>query len=342
MANKSTRKLTNEQFQEGTTIDGDRLQEAMDNVADRVNNIPLQDLKKRYVQTQYVGGFSPNQTIAVTAGNAPITTGNRRGYMRPTPFMPSWNKEHTSGWDGKVYNIQRWKGYKTNQRNINESSFLVSMTGNDRQNQGTYWTLEIPMKFKKPVIITDITFYILINTYYQPKGTADTSSDYYGSFFQWIDDFNEWGEGDWANDISVQMLVDSPFLMENREYTDVEVHKYDFDTYTQLTSPPAYYDDISGKPSGITAPANNDMKPGVPNGAQGLAGLCIDIKDKDIPIPANGRVRVGLMIPQYQSSENVTGTGVDDLTDIAPYGRISCNRFHYSWCITALEELEEK
>ena len=333
MANKSTRKLTNEQFQEGTTIDGDRLQEAMDNVADRVNNIPLQDLKKRYVQTQYVGGFSPNK--------AALTTGDRRAYLRPSPFLPSWNKQHTSGWDGKINNIQRWKGYKANNRNINESTFLINMAGNIDDNQGTFWTLEIPMKFKKPVIITDITFYILLNEFYSPKGGEDTSADYYDSYFQWIDDFNEWGEGDWANDISIQMLVDSPFLMENREFSDVEVHKYDFDTYTQLTTPPAYFSDITGKPSQLTT-ANNDMKPNVPVGAEGLAGLCIDIKDKDIPIPANGRVRVGLMIPEYQGSANITGTGVDDLTDIAPYGRISCNNFHYSWCITALEELEEK
>ena len=203
--------------------------------------------------------------------------------------------------------------------------------------------MEIPIGFKKPVIITDITFYLLINEYYQPDPAPEMAgggTEYYNAYFQWQDDFYTGkGEGDWTNDITIQMLVDSPFIRENREYSDVEVSKYNFDTYTQLTTPPAYYDDISGDPSGLTT-ANNNMKPTTPAGGEGLAGLCIDIKDKDIPIPAKSRIRVGLMIPQYQCSENAAGA--KDLSDTMPYGRASCNSFHYSWCITALEELEER
>jgi len=123
MANKSTRKLTKQQFQEGTTIDGDRLQDAMNDVVDRMNDIPLQDLKKRYVQTQYVGGFSPNKAVSATA--------DCRGFLRTTPFTPSFNKANTgSDWTNTIENPYRYKGYDVAPL-IDETAFLISMATPD-------------------------------------------------------------------------------------------------------------------------------------------------------------------------------------------------------------------
>ena len=61
---KHPRVMTDEQFADGTTIDGNRLDDAMSDIVNRFNSVPLGDLKHRFVQTQYVAGWSPHQQSA--------------------------------------------------------------------------------------------------------------------------------------------------------------------------------------------------------------------------------------------------------------------------------------
>lgn len=60
---KHPREITDQQFSTGTTIDGSRIDDAMSDAVDRVNDVPKSDIATRWTQTQYVMGFSkPNQT----------------------------------------------------------------------------------------------------------------------------------------------------------------------------------------------------------------------------------------------------------------------------------------
>ena len=349
MANESIRKITKHQFQKDTTIDGNRIQDAMNDVADRINDVPLVDLRKRMVKVQYVGGFNPNKAGYIRAGY------NERQYLRNSPFLGSYNKApSTSGWLGGVENPHRFKGYKVND-NINPVEFDVDLTGTVAGTQGTYWTMEIPLDFVKPVIITDLVFYILVDDYY--KYTNDFGDEETGGAvpaynagnqFQWGQassipaDAEQWN---WTNDIQIQLLVDNPYKPEDRTLADVEVHKVDFAANSQLTVTPSFWGANAWEPAKYTGGV--DMKPeppmyaaGTSNYASGKNGLCIEIKDKNICIPAKGRVRLSVMIPQYQISEQI----IAGLTNFAgaPYGPISCNNFKYSWNITALEEVEHK
>ena len=55
----STRRLTDEQFADGTSIDGDRIDRALEDVVRHVNDIPPRDIERRFVQTQFVSGQIP-------------------------------------------------------------------------------------------------------------------------------------------------------------------------------------------------------------------------------------------------------------------------------------------
>lgn len=55
----SIRVFTDEQFSDGTTIDGNRLESTMQSLEARVNTVPNGDLKNRWTQTQFVLGFPP-------------------------------------------------------------------------------------------------------------------------------------------------------------------------------------------------------------------------------------------------------------------------------------------
>ena len=60
----SNRKITNQQFSEGTTVDGDRLDQALQDTQNRINSVPPGDVGTRYTQTQVVAGWTPLQTVA--------------------------------------------------------------------------------------------------------------------------------------------------------------------------------------------------------------------------------------------------------------------------------------
>ena len=95
---KHPRHLTDEQFSDSTTIDGNRLDNAMSDIVRRFNAVEKGDIANRFVQTQFVAGWSPQQASvskhrwpwldtlnlsSVVAGTAPDSVNNRfrtKGY----------------------------------------------------------------------------------------------------------------------------------------------------------------------------------------------------------------------------------------------------------------------
>ena len=55
------RAITDEQFTDGTTIDGSRLQKALKDMETRFNNIPRGDLSTQWLPTQFIAGWSPQR-----------------------------------------------------------------------------------------------------------------------------------------------------------------------------------------------------------------------------------------------------------------------------------------
>ena len=55
----SIREITDEQFSEGTTIDGSRLSRALEDMSNRFSSVPKGDILQRHMQTQIVCGWSP-------------------------------------------------------------------------------------------------------------------------------------------------------------------------------------------------------------------------------------------------------------------------------------------
>ena len=80
MSVQPSNRIIREQFSEGTTIDSDRIQGALDTVEARINEIPRGDILPRYVE----------QTI-------------HAGFMPPLQSLPVW----TGPW-GPLYNSSSW------------------------------------------------------------------------------------------------------------------------------------------------------------------------------------------------------------------------------------------
>lgn len=90
----SIRYFTKQQFSDGTTIDGNRLEEALQELEELSDSVPMSAIKTRFTQSQIVFGWSP--ILDAAAGRA-------------DPFLPIANTGVTD-----VVNINRYKGTSTN------------------------------------------------------------------------------------------------------------------------------------------------------------------------------------------------------------------------------------
>ena len=101
------REITKEQFSDLSTIDGRRIDKAMEDIVDRANAVEKRDLNRRFVQVQYCGGFTPN--VGITTNDASL------------PFMPEVNLS-------PLANEYRVKGTRKFSQSTYTSSLIYTAT----------------------------------------------------------------------------------------------------------------------------------------------------------------------------------------------------------------------
>ena len=212
---KANRHLTEEQFSEGTTIDGSRIDKAIDDIMDNHNNVRTGDMEARWMPNTINCNWQPSRTLRrFILGNA-INGGQRyawcqRDYLNQAwfPFLISHNAANevfpSNEQPDSFQNEFRTKGYYyVPDRDVVEEELervatgvgtidtgadvndlnswapvnsLVSprwvdapipgpgvphhLLGNGTANMHhKYFTLTIPLYFKKPIIITNISVF---------------------------------------------------------------------------------------------------------------------------------------------------------------------------------------
>ena len=189
------REITKEQFSDGTTIDGNRIDRAMGDVVGRVNHIQKKDMKRRWVQTQFVGGYTPQD---------PTSTG---GTEISAPWLYGNNTSSLSLFD-------------TTGTNGIEHQFRVKSSEVETVTNGEQIIMTNAFYFRKPVIITGISVCMFTDTEF-----VNTQA--------YTDDFGSHVDGDPANDLVVNIEVDNPFLPENRALSSVVYHRGGFKVTSQ-------------------------------------------------------------------------------------------------------------
>jgi hypothetical protein len=85
---RHTRILTDEQFAEATTVDGSRIDKAMEDTIARFNDLQPSDLKTRFVPTEYVMGWMPEDASNDGLFDF-IITDDGSGFSIPTGDTPT-------------------------------------------------------------------------------------------------------------------------------------------------------------------------------------------------------------------------------------------------------------
>jgi hypothetical protein len=363
---KSNRTITDEQFSDGTTIDGSRLDQGLQDSVDYFNEVPKGAASTRMMQTQHVFGYQPamytsmpwtgayasayvhpDQTVALFK----CSKGNAEGTLAPwlplqnnkyttvtsnlatnwstiteddlessTPaegFQNKWRYKGTApdewadGFEGEISNDGKledegWAEYWLNGGAADEPPPPAQR----KMTNGYQFVWSHSWNFVKPCILHDLMLYM------RTDRTRRQYSGYYGKPLAYE------GQGSTSihsntvyscKQLYVSVCVDNPFAQEDRTMNDNEViiwNRMISSVNTQpanrraaTESPIDTYDDMS--------PASPDNQEGT--GGDGLWGFMYRLRDLNIPIHRNARVRMAIAIPwygemTYRSSPGSTST----------------------------------
>lgn len=264
----SLRTITKEQFSDGTTIDGNRIEQALQELEEICDQVPGYYVKRRFVQNQIVVGFSPFQ-------QAPYNT----TYPVIAPATT------------KTLNRERFKGFKS----------LTQPVG-DVLDQ-LFW--ETSIQVENPFILQDVDCLMI-----QDDGSATPSHQLPGG-----------SSSPYAapsvSDVQLFVIVDAPFIPEDRSQSDAVIHKYamSMDAWKMTAIP------------GVAS--TNSMVPAFPGGE--ACGWGLTLTGLNLPIPGLSRVRVALCIPKYNPVGPTPG--------YVHWGATPWNTFSPSLTLSLLEPL---
>ena len=310
---KNPRTITKEQFSTGTTIDGDRIDNALDDVVERVNDIPYGDLRKRWVPTTYVAGWTPQSPFCISSDTPEPTatsSASSKGGVFGTHHWP-WQRvlnrreevaDGTEGspaaGDSKITNPYRLKGVGVpgvqpfGKAEVGSSVWIPAGIPRGVQMAWTRsWFIE------NPSILDAIDLILEVDDPSLALGEEVFSNTFTFSALNQVPD----GYPDVnSRDLVITAAVDSEFAREDRNVADVEVLRKGFvvgdDAFSTLALPT------------IAGSDYQDMSPRVKNASDKMPsctikGPYIRLRNLNIPIHQNARLRIAVVIPSYLTSD---------------------------------------
>ena len=259
----SLRRLTDQQFSDGTTIDGNRLEKALRQIEDWSNAIPDSDLESRWMQTQMVLSFSPF-TAAEVARLSALGGAGVNGH-RLAPFLPVYNSTAPTGND-PTNNPFRLKG--------NRLYWQPGYADNWISTPVQYAWCATMQTGNEPMIIDGVSM-ILEN------GKTEYTNDF--KYDAVTAPGNEQA-GYFVNDIQLQITADNPFVTEKQDQNQVLYHRHSFSAAEVLQCP---------APIGTVWP---DMPPNISLREDQSSTLALIDRDMGLPIPPKTRFRFYLIL----------------------------------------------
>lgn len=324
---RNPRTITKEQFSTGTTIDGDRIDNALDDVVERVNDVSHGDMKKRWVPITYVAGWTP-QSPATIENATPDPSATGKSYDGEIAAMHHWPWLRVRNWFGEVAagtlgatagddltftNPYRLKGV---------SAPGVQPFGESTAVAGGAWTLAgTPIGeqyawtrswfLERPSILDAIDLVLETDHTLSALGGA---RPFQNTFLYGAEAPGGHHGGEDDHGLAITAAVDSEFDRESRNMADVEVLRKGFAINNSAFSALPLPTKASGSPTyGSFNPAIGDA---VPCQATTIQGVHIRLRDLNIPIHQNARLRISVVIPSYPT--DLQGGGWNPSTNFGP------------------------
>lgn len=264
MYREHPRHMTNQQFSDATTIDGSRLDSAMEDIERHFNEVPQGDVKTKWTSTSYVMSWCPTPAAAVLKTHS-------------FPWLKSVNEptEVVGANPDSLANPFRVKGFDIPGVNPQPQAVLGSQLM-QRQYHST-----VGFEFVRPAIITHLDVMLLVD---DRAGRGATS---YANTYQYGATKTPPGFAPNSNskDFNFTLQVDAPTGPEDRQLSPIEMIRHNFTLNMSQAS------NISWPNVGSFF----DMAPaGFPS--IGFTGF-VEKVEGPFPVHRNSRVRLTMTIP---------------------------------------------
>ena len=300
----TTRKLTKEQFEDATVLDTERLEGAIGDAFEALNNIGPDVDTSSMLQKQVIFGETP-----------PRWDQTDRGLFLAMNFSP-WLPVPPVG----LTNIE--ERLKSNDpRGIS----TVTQSGSGYAGNGYCW--QVAFWTECPIVVTDLDIAMHMN---EPADLAN--HPYFIGPSQMIWDNSTQipaplANGDFLEDVVVSVTVDSPYNQQDAAEVSLTVHKNFFSLDSQRFN------------RNTNDWETDDMLPSPTKNAF-TRGWWYQAKEVNAPIPAKSRVRINIFVPNWNYRQAATDpTLLNGWTygDGADFNRTAYSRFLWSGTLTFLE-----
>ncbi len=278
------RKATKEQFSANTTIDGNRIDRATEDVTDRFNDIPLADIRRRFVSNTLVQGWTPQEAVFYD-----VTANDQLPYHH-FPWLDLYNHWRARDDSNSMVvdttqtptfqNPFRIKG--TSIPGIDHEARLAF----DNHPQGRQYAWTTTLYFSKPAVLYDWSIMMLTDV---EHGTAASPQNF---TYDGVTPPEGETAGDPSKDVVVCISVDNPFNPDRQVYSSQVVARNRFEVSRENVSlnalPATGFADFAPTVFG-SARFTNALPP---------AGMWMDLS-MNVPVPRNSRVRMAIVIPAY-------------------------------------------
>ena len=291
---RHNRRLTHEVFSDGTTIDGSRLEKAMGDIEDGVNRVAKGDLKQRFVAVQYHSGFQPQVYTNTSVHHFPwLRLDNvSQQVFGSTPTNAPFNPARFKG------TVQPGIDLALGAPDAIRASKVL----------GTQYAWTRTFSFLKPVIIDSLTVFMRLDSGANAQRPYTGSAGALGPFVTGSRAAPPLTPDSNSADMVILIDVFNPVAREDCEQTDVEFIRRRFvindEAFTFNKPDP---DNDSGG-----SQVWDDMFPVFINGTfsdiKSLEGRMIQHEDLNIPIHQGSKVRLAVVLPEYDGTVFTAGS----------------------------------
>lgn len=273
----SIRKITDEQYSDGTTIDGDRLSRTIEELQDFINDVPGGDIRDRWLQSQIILTYTPLTDEA----NTHVADGTpKRGPKMP--FLPIWNGNTE---------LPFRKLATTNESRLKGTAlpFDGRATSNvwevGKTNQGA-WTTSFMLS--SPAILYAIDIALI-----RDGGAGAVWT--HGLKYSATPSYGGRPANGFIKDLQVNVTIDNPFRPEAMISNSQLIHRHEFSVEGSVYHPSAVtnaYTDMNPQYATLAGPVTENF----------TESLFYTNDKINLPLPIDSRIRFSIVMPFVRGS----------------------------------------
>ena len=288
----SNRTITKHQFSNQTTIDGNRIEGALQDVQNRFNSFKFKDIDA-WVEVPYYWANTP--ALVDSSQNNDIYYGPWAWVFRS--YMPNDLDNEPPN------NPFRIKSCSRTDPNTGLPIYPPSLTSFD-----TGWLWTTTKYFDKPTIINDFTVMGLFDSSLDDTRPSQIDGGYYFNN-KWYDETSE----EWFRHVMIWIIVDNPLNTGDTFIRNNEVHMWGFDEGTFLMS-----NNLGVVPANYTYGQNITWRPDAV--IDRTNGCAFRLQNLNIPLFSGSRVRFVVGLPGANDIDaddfpNATGQAIGEYDD---------------------------